>query len=67
MSSAELETLVDTATDAVISWRFEELVRAGYEDQDAAELAHHAEVDLHMAVELVRRGCPSNTALRIVL
>jgi hypothetical protein len=51
----------------VICWRFEELVRAGYDDHDAAELAHHPEVDLHDAVELVRRGCPSNTALRIIL
>ncbi|MGZ4398357.1 MAG: hypothetical protein ACXVZ1_08060 [Gaiellaceae bacterium] len=67
MSSAELETLVEVGTDAVICWRFEELVRAGYDDQDAAELAHHPEVDLHHAVELVRRGCPSNTALRIIL
>lgn len=67
MSSAEMETLVGTETDAVICWRFEELVRAGYDDHDAAELAHHSEVDLHMAVELVRRGCPSNTALRIIL
>ena len=67
MSSAELETLVETETDAVVCWRFEELVRAGYDDHDAAELAHHPEVDLHRAVELVRRGCPSNTALRIIL
>ena len=67
MSSAELETLVETQTDVVICWRFEELVRAGYDDHDAAELAHRPEVDLHMAVELVRRGCPSSTALRIIL
>jgi hypothetical protein len=67
MSSAELETLVEVETDVVICWRFEELVRAGYDDHDAAELAHHPEVDLHRAVELVRRGCPSNTALRIIL
>jgi hypothetical protein len=67
MSSAELETLVEVETDAVVCWRFEVLVRAGYEDHDAAELAHHPEVDLHRAVELVRRGCPSNTALRIIL
>ena len=29
-----------------------------------ADLVH---VDLHLAVDLVRQGCPSDTALRILL
>ncbi len=48
-------------------WRFEELIRAGYEDEDAIELAFHLDVDLHHATSLVRRGCPSGTAARIML
>jgi len=30
-------------------------------------LASHVEVDLHVATDLVARGCPSKTALRILL
>ena len=53
--------------DAAARWRFEELLRAGYDIDDAAVLALRADVDLHWAVELVRGGCPSATARRIAL
>jgi hypothetical protein len=43
-------------------WRFEQLLRAGYEEEDATEIAFHLDIDLHYAIELVRRGCPSATA-----
>jgi hypothetical protein len=51
----------------VISWRREQLVRAGYAAADATALAFDNAVDLHAAVNLLRRGCPSATALRILL
>ena len=50
----------------VVGWRFEELRRAGYGERDALELADRSDVDLHLAVELIRRGCPLETALRIL-
>jgi hypothetical protein len=53
--------------DEVRHWRFEELLRAGYTIPDALELADRLDVDLHLATSLVRRGCPSGTALRIAL
>jgi hypothetical protein len=31
------------------------------------ELAFHLDVDLHFATNLLRRGCPSSTAVRIAL
>jgi hypothetical protein len=61
------EVAPETDRDRVRRWRFEELLRAGYDEDDAAEVAFHVEVDLHYAAELVRRGCPSRTALRILL
>ena len=67
MSGVQLETVEASELDAVQRWRFMELVRAGYEDGDAIELAFRLDVDLHLAVDLVRRGCPSGTAVRIVL
>ena len=53
--------------DLIRHWRFDELVRAGYNIADAVELALRTEIDLHWATSLVRRGCPSATALRIAL
>jgi len=67
MSAAEVEIPVETEIDRIERWRAEELERAGYEPLEAAELAIHHEVDLHKAVELLRCGCPSGTALRILL
>lgn len=51
----------------VLRWRLRTLVSAGYSLADAATLAVHAEIDLHRAVELVRRGCPPPTAVRILV
>lgn len=67
MSAAQLETTELPEIDAVRSWRLEELLRAGFDDADATEIAFHTEIDLHLATSLVRRGCPSDTAARIVL
>ena len=53
-------------SDPVRRWRFEELVRAGYEPADAQDLSDRLEIDLHVAVDLVRRGCHPRTAVRIL-
>jgi hypothetical protein len=50
----------------VVAWRYDELRRAGYSERSALELAQDAEVDLHVATDLIRRGCPDETALRIL-
>ena len=57
----------ETEAERILSWRLEELERAGYDARAAWELAERADVDLHRAVGLVRRGCPHQTALRILL
>jgi len=67
MTAAQFETLEAPEAEEVLRWRFEELVRAGYDPGHALVLASHVEVDLHLAVDLVRRGCPAETAIRIVL
>ncbi len=66
MTAAQLEQ-TDTRTGDVLQWRFDSLFRAGYEPTDAMTMATHLEIDLHAAVDLVRGGCPSATALRILL
>ena len=51
----------------VLHWRFTQLLGAGYSADQAVELACHLDVDLHLAVELTARGCPTRTAVRILL
>ena len=57
----------ETEDERVARWRLEQLTRAGYEETAALVLADLVDVDLHLAVDLVRQGCPSDTALRILL
>ena len=53
--------------EVVQAWRLEELERAGYPRDAAERLASHPDVDLHIAVDLLRRGCPLEVALNILL
>jgi hypothetical protein len=63
---AHLTLTREAEADRVLEWRFEELERAGYDTASANELAERADVDLHLAVELLRAGCPVETAIRIL-
>jgi hypothetical protein len=64
MQTAEHEIV---GADTVCEWRREELERAGYPAAAALMLALSPEVDLHCAVDLLRAGCPAETAVRILL
>ena len=57
----------DRRESQVVRWRFEELRRAGFETEDAIIVAEEMRIDLHLATTLLRRGCPPETALRILL
>ncbi len=57
----------ETRDSDVLRWRFEELRRAGFETEDALIVAADTRIDLHLATALLRRGCPPETALRILL
>ena len=68
VSPATWEDAVAVATeDPVVRWRMIVLLRAGYLWEDAVELATNTTVDLHLAAELVTRGCASETARRILV
>lgn len=55
-----------TEQELVERWRAEELERAGYPEDVAAELAMRNDVDLHRAIELVRNGCSPALAADIL-
>jgi hypothetical protein len=67
MTAAQFEAIDETEAEIILRWRFDELVRAGYDVGTALLLASHVEIDLHDATRLVHRGCPADTALRILL
>ena len=67
MASASLERSEPGELGRIHRWRLDELLRAGYALPEALEIAVHTEVDLHEAASLVERGCPSSTAVRIVI
>ena len=56
-----------TEEDRVVTWRREELERAGYDEQVAEMLSELRYVDLHLATHLLRRGCPADMALKILV
>jgi hypothetical protein len=67
VSVTELHEREETEAERVERWRAEELERAGYELSAAAVLAASPAVDLHLAVDLLTRGCPQDTAMQILL
>ena len=65
----ELEVEVEGPSredDVVFQWRLEQLEHAGYDQCSAIELAGRNDIDLHLALELRSRGCPAETAARIL-
>ena len=67
MQTSELERVEDSEVGRVMRWRVEALQRAGYGQRASMELAMRFDVDLHLAVDLLRDGCSRQTALEILL
>jgi hypothetical protein len=67
-SAASLEEAVAARSDdAVVRWRLIVLLRAGYRWEEAVELATDTSIDLHLAAELLGKGCPSEIARQILI
>jgi hypothetical protein len=67
MGETELHVLEDTEQVQIELWRSEELERAGYSHRAAGRLAARHDVDLHLAIQLLERGCSPELALKILL
>jgi hypothetical protein len=50
----------------VVAWRRDRLEAAGFPGGLARALAEDRRVDLHALIELTERGCPPETAARIM-
>ena len=67
MSAAELQERPDVEIELVERWRAHSLLRVGYDPESAAVLAASHEIDLHLAMRLLERGCSVDLALQILL
>jgi hypothetical protein len=67
MEGAQATDSANRQVMQLVAWRFERLLKAGYSDAEAAELATRLEISLHVAQGLIERGCPPPLALRILL
>jgi hypothetical protein len=67
MSTTDLVRGHELALERVEQWRLESLEKAGYDAESAVVLALSRDVDLHLAVQLLERGCPLDLALQILL
>jgi len=67
MTAANVNVVVESELERIVRWRSEELERAGYAPDGAKAMAARLEIDLHEAIDLVKRGCPPDIALRILL
>lgn len=66
MAAADVQIQESTEQERIEQWRAHALERAGYDADAAVELAARSDIDLHLAVELLEKGCPTETALRIL-
>jgi hypothetical protein len=66
MPTADTTTITATEQELVERWRAQELERAGYPEDVAAELAMRSDVDLHRATELLEKGCSPELAANIL-
>ena len=67
MTGAQFEQLEETEAVEMLRWRFDVLLRIGFDIEQAAVIAANVEIDLHDAEHLMRRGCPPELALRILM
>ena len=61
-----MATKLEQHAGAVLQWRRRRLVSQGFGRALARRLAEDERYDLHALIELVERGCPPETAVRIV-
>jgi hypothetical protein len=70
LEALQTELIEENAPDPaarVLGWRIEQLMAVGFDSDAAFVLALDRSVDLHDATELVKRGCPPQTAFRILI
>ena len=66
MTSPRISSAASAQSEAVLAWRRDRLLAAGFAAELAARLSGDCGVDLHALLELVDRGCRPQLAARIL-
>jgi hypothetical protein len=64
--ASHAEQAEPNAGGELLGWRQVELLRAGFDSEEASRLAADRAIDLNELIGLVERGCPPAVAKRIV-
>jgi hypothetical protein len=67
MNTDLIRTEISTSELGVEDWRFDQLVGAGWPEQQALILAANHYIDLHLACDLLAKGCDLALAWEILL
>jgi hypothetical protein len=65
-NACSVPTAPASASADVTAWRRRRLLESGFDESLAAWVAETPGVDLHAVLTLVDRGCPPETAIRIL-
>lgn len=66
VASIDVHVQAETERQRVTTWRIERLIDAGYDHESALLIGIDTTIDLHLAIDLLRRGCPVENALQIL-
>jgi len=66
MNTDLIRTDIPTRELGVEHWRFDQLVSAGWPEQQALVLAANHDIDLHLACDLLAKGCDLALAWEIL-
>jgi hypothetical protein len=61
-----MEKVAPSELERIAEWRVKCLLDAGYDAESAVLIGLDTSIDLHLAIELLKRGCPREAALRIL-
>lgn len=67
MNTDLIHTDIPTSELGVEDWRFDQLLGAGWHEQQALVLAANHDIDLHLACDLLAHGCDPAVAWKILL
>ncbi len=66
MASIDVHVQAETERQRVNTWRIERLIDSGYDHESALLIGIDTSIDLHLAIDLLKRGCTVENALQIL-
>jgi hypothetical protein len=67
MNTDQISSELPSSELGVEDWRFNQLLNVGWPEQQALLLAANHDIDLHLACDLLAKGCDVDLAWQILL